>query len=69
MTGVTLRYQRDDYQGFNREDDTKSLGLKVGYKFRRWLVVGAEYTFTQRDSNLNFDYDKNFYLLTATISP
>ena len=69
MTGVNLRYQRDDYQGFNREDDTKSLGLKVGYKFRRWLVVGAEYTFTQRDSNLNFDYDKNFYLLTATISP
>ena len=36
---------------------------------RRWLVVGADYTWTQRDSNLNFDYDKNFYLLTATITP
>jgi len=69
MTGVNLRYQKDEYQGFNREDETKSLGLRVGYKMRRWLTLGAEYTFAQRDSNLNFDYDKNFYLLTATISP
>jgi polysaccharide biosynthesis protein VpsM len=69
MTGVSGRFQRDEYQGFNRTDDTKSLGLRVGYKFRRWLVLGAEYTYTTRDSNLNFDYDKNFYLLTATIAP
>jgi polysaccharide biosynthesis protein VpsM len=69
LTGVNLRYQRDQYQGFNRTDDTKSLGLRVGYKMRRWLVLGAEYTFATRDSNLNFDYDKNFYLLTATIAP
>jgi len=69
MTGVNLRYQKDEYQGFAREDETKSLGLKVGYKFRRWLTLGAEYTYTHRDSNLNFDYDKNFYLLTATVSP
>ena len=69
MTGVTARYQKDEYQGFNRTDDTKSLGLRVGYKFRRWLTLGAEYTYATRDSNLSFDYDKNFYLLTATISP
>ena len=69
MTGVSARFQRDEYQGFNRTDETKSLGLRVGYKFRRWLTVGAEYSFTTRDSSLNFDYDKNFYLLTATIAP
>ena len=53
MTGVSFRFQRDDYQGFNRQDDTKMLGFKVGYKFRRWLTLGAEYSHTQRDSNLN----------------
>lgn len=68
-TGVTARWQRDEYQGFDRTDETQSLGLRVGYKFRRWLVLGAEYTYTNRNSNLNFDYDRNFYLLTATITP
>ena len=68
-TGVNARYQRDDYQGFNRKDDTKSLGFRVGYKFRRWLTLGAEYTYTNRDSNIpGLDYDKNLYLLTATAS-
>ena len=68
-TGVNLRYQRDEYQGFNRTDDTKSLGLRAGYKFRRWLTLGAEYTYTNRASNQpGIDYDKNLYLLTATAS-
>jgi hypothetical protein len=68
-TGVTLRYTRDEYQGFNRSDEKKLLGLRVGYRFRRWLTLGAEYSYTQRDSNLpQFEFDKNLYLLTATAS-
>ncbi|MEO7741973.1 MAG: outer membrane beta-barrel protein [Usitatibacter sp.] len=68
-TGIDLRFQKDEYQGFNRNEDTQSLGLKVAYKFRRWLTLGAEYTHTKRDSSLPaFDYDKNLYLLTATMS-
>lgn len=68
-TAVDARYQRDQYKGFDRKDDLKSLGFKVGYKFRRWLTFGAEYTYTQRDSNQNlFEYDRNLYLLTATAS-
>jgi polysaccharide biosynthesis protein VpsM len=66
-TGLDLRFQKDEYQNFNRSDDVKSLGFKVGYKFRRWLTLGAEYTHTQRDSNQPlFEYDRNLYLLTAT---
>jgi polysaccharide biosynthesis protein VpsM len=66
-TGVNVRRQRDEYQGFNRTDESTTLGFKVGYKFRRWLTLGAEYTHTNRDSNLNnFEFDKNLYLLTAT---
>ena len=68
-TSVDARYSKDRYQGFDRTDEVKSLGVKVGYRFRRWLTLGAEYTYTQRDSNqTNFEYDRNLYLLTATAS-
>lgn len=69
MSAVDVKYQKDDYQGFSRKDDTISLGLKMGYKFRRWLTLGAEYTYTKRDSSReSLDYDKNLYFLTATAS-
>jgi hypothetical protein len=68
-SSVILKYQKDEYQGFERTDNTKIFGLKVGYKMRPWLTLGAEYTYTNRDSNLDqYDYDKNLYLLTATAS-
>jgi polysaccharide biosynthesis protein VpsM len=66
-TGLSLRYQKDEYQGFDRTDDTRLIGLKVDYKMRRWLTFGAEYIHSRRDSTLpTSDYDKNLYFLTAT---
>lgn len=68
-TGVDLRYQKDDYRGFDRRDEVRSLALRAGYKFRRWLTLGAEYTHSNRDSSTPvFEYDKNLYLLSATAS-
>jgi hypothetical protein len=68
-TGLDLRYQKDDYRGFDRKDEIKSIGLRAGYKMRRWLTLGAEWNHSTRDSNLPvFEYDKNLYLLTATAS-
>jgi hypothetical protein len=68
-TGVDARYVKDDYQGFDRNDRTAILGLKAGYKFRRWLTLGAEYTYWKRDSNIDtFDYNRNLFLITATAS-
>jgi len=68
-TAVLVRFQKDDYQNFDRNDDVRYVGLKVGYRFRRWLTLGAEYSHTQRDSDRPlFEYDKNLYLLTATAS-
>jgi hypothetical protein len=68
-TGVEARYQRDAYQGFDRTDKTTMVGLRAGYKFRRWLTLGAEYWHTNRDSNLDvFDYRKNTYFVTLTAS-
>jgi hypothetical protein len=66
-TGVDLRYRQDKYQGVDRTDDSKGFGLRAGYKFRRWLTLGAEWTRWKRDSNQpSVEYDKNVYLLTAT---
>jgi hypothetical protein len=68
-TAVDARYQKDDYQGFDRNDRSVVLGVKAAYRFRRWLTLGAEYAHSNRDSNLDiFDYDKNIYLLTLTAS-
>src|SRR5262249_47562298 len=68
-TAVIVKGTKDDYQGFDRNDKTATLGLKIGYKFRRWLTLGAEYNHTHRNSNLDsFDYDRNIYFLTATAS-
>lgn len=68
-TMVDAKYQKDDYRGFDRKDEIRSLGLKAGYKFRRWLTLGAEYNHVTRDSNAPvFEYDKNLYMLTATAS-
>jgi hypothetical protein len=66
-TAVDAHYQRDAYQNFPRNDKTMVFDFKAGYQFRRWLTLGAEYTHTNRDSNLEpFDYDKNLFLLTLT---
>ncbi len=68
-TTIDARYQKDRYEGADRSDKTYALGFRAGYRFRRWLTLGAEYTYTQRDSNTNFfDYDRNIILLTATAS-
>jgi hypothetical protein len=68
-TGVEVRYQRDAYQGFDRTDKTWMTGLKAGYKFRRWLTLGAEFDYWNRDSNIDsFDYTRNLFLVTAAIS-
>jgi polysaccharide biosynthesis protein VpsM len=66
-TAVDARYQKDDYQAFDRNDRTAALGLKAGYRFRRWLTLGAEYTHVKRDSNIDvFHYKRNLYFLTLT---
>lgn len=68
-TDLALRYQKDEYQSNPRKDDTKSFAARMGYKFRPWMTLGGEWMWTQRDSNQNNnDYDKNLFLLTATVS-
>lgn len=67
-TQVLGNLRNDEFKGtgITRNEDTTSFGLKVGYDFRRWLRLGAEYTFTERDSNdSNFNYKRNLLLFTV----
>jgi hypothetical protein len=49
---VAYDLTNNNYKGnTTRDDDTNALGLRVDYRFRRWLKFGAEYNFTDRDSN------------------
>lgn len=68
-TDVNARFVKDRYKGFDRTDETQNYGVKASYKMRRWLTLGAEYQYTKRDSNIDFnDYDKNLWLISAILS-
>lgn len=46
--------------GVDREDTTRSAGLRLTYDMRRWLKAGASYTHSLRESNdNNFNYGRN----------
>ena len=68
-TEANAQVRKDKYKGFDRKDDITGFGLKANYKFRRWMTLGAEYQHTERDSDLQgYDYDKNLWLISATLS-
>jgi hypothetical protein len=68
-TSVLASFRHDDFPGTSgggRQDDTSSFGLKVGYDFRRWLRLGAEFTHTERESNgVDLNYKRNLLLFTV----
>lgn len=56
----------DDFSNAGRSDTTDTIGLKLNYKVRRWLMLGGELSNADRDSNSpNFRYKKNIYLFTV----
>jgi hypothetical protein len=60
-------FTQDDFKGGGavRKDETDQFGFKVDYKVRRWLTLGADYTYTDRDSNLSlFRYKRNMVMFT-----
>ncbi|MEE4357026.1 MAG: outer membrane beta-barrel protein [Desulfococcaceae bacterium] len=71
-TGISGFYQMNDYEDWmeyrsdpeNREDDIFGLSASVRYKFARWLALGLEGGYEDRDSNLDaYDYDNKFIML------
>jgi len=67
-TQALAGYQKDDFLQSSpyRQDDVTTFGARVSYDFRRWLLIGAEYTRSNRNSTESFyDYKRNLYLLTV----
>jgi hypothetical protein len=67
-TQALARYQKDDFldSSPDRLDKTATFGAKVSYDFRRWLLFGAEYTHTDRNSRQSInEYKRNLFLLTV----
>jgi hypothetical protein len=64
-TAVAASYSTDVYKGsIDRKDNLQNFGLKATYSMRRWLNFGADYTYTNRNSNdNNFDYKRNVIML------
>ena len=61
-------WTHDDFRGVGvtREDDTATLGLRLQYQFRRWLRFGADYTYTDRESNdTTLSYKRNQFMFTV----
>jgi polysaccharide biosynthesis protein VpsM len=68
---VLAGWRNDDFRGagVTREDDIATLGLRMHYQFRRWMRLGAEYTYTDRDSSdPSVIYQRNFILLTVGVT-
>jgi hypothetical protein len=63
---ISYDFINDKYKGnTNRDDNTNALGLRMDYRFRRWLKFGAEYQFTDRDSNdPQYHYRRNLIMFS-----
>jgi len=68
---LTYAHIRDKYlgAGTDRLDETDAIGAKLNYQFRPWARFGAEYTYTDRDSNdPTYRYGRNVLLFTLGLS-
>ena len=68
---IAYDFINDKYEGnTNRDDNTNAIGIGLDYRFRRWLKFGAEYLYTDRDSNEpQYRYRRNviMFSLGATL--
>lgn len=60
----------ENYQGVTREDELRTIGVGVDYKFRRFAVLGASWTSSEQSSDAGapFEYERGVFALTANLS-
>ena len=59
----------DDFvgAGATRQDDTVTMGLRLSYRYQRWLSLGAQFSHTERDSNdALFRYRRNVLMFSVS---
>jgi len=70
--GANASYAVNDYQGIDRTDRVMSVGANARYYFMPNIYLGAEYTFSQRNSDAaGADYEQNRIMmrLAAQLRP
>ena len=66
---VKIWYGNDQFDAFDREDNRWDVRLGVKHSLLRWLYVGAEYQYEDRDSSLDiYDFRANVFMLTVGTS-
>lgn len=67
-TNTGLRYSRENYKNFVREDDFYRFSFSFDYDFQRWLTAAVGVRISSRDSNVaSADYDRNVVFLRAQV--
>ncbi|WP_415883610.1 outer membrane beta-barrel protein [Neptuniibacter sp. QD34_54] len=55
-----------DYVSSSRSDESENYGVGVTYQLQRWLDLGIDYSYTERESNqAGLDYEKNAVYFTV----
>jgi uncharacterized protein (PEP-CTERM system associated) len=67
LIGGEVAYRRDDFQETDRTDNRIDVGPDITYFLNRNLSVGAAYTFTTRDSDVDTrEFDRNLVTVRVT---
>ena len=68
-TTVDFTYIEDTFDPTTRADDKINVGILLNYDIRNWLTLSGGYRYDERDSNRSaFDYERNIFLISTTIS-
>jgi len=66
---VMVSTGEDEFDENPRVDDRDSFSVGVSYDWQRWITVSIDYSFMERDSNINaFDFEKNVYSISLDMS-
>lgn len=66
---IAVARRDSDYFSSVREDEEDEFSIRLNYAMRRWLDVGFNYVYSDRDSNLaGLTFDKNTVYLTVDMA-
>jgi len=66
---VAALAQNDEFQQTARSDDFLQGNLSASYRLKRWLELGANYSYQERDSNVALNYDNHTVGISVTVTP
>jgi hypothetical protein len=66
---LSVLYEQNTYNGFDRDDDLFGIGPAVRFEAKRWLIFDLGYSYYNNDSNISvYSYEVNQIFLRASLS-